>query len=179
MTMKAPCAVRAKCPYWSARNDESCEMYSGGVYLPLPHHVKMYCLSPQYISCHQYIRGQEQMPPQEKRGERRAGKIREERRKFRRVAEQLPLRMHVRDARIDGAPGNDFRARTLDVSLGGFRIEGPLQVAPGTIVCFAGDGDISARHISGTGEVRWCRPSRKPHRFEFGIAFPDSVEFRA
>lgn len=84
-----------------------------------------------------------------------------ERRKFPRFAQQLSLKLRVRDT--------DFRAVTLDISHGGLRIESPEKITPGSIVYFKPD-DTTSHNISGIGEVKWCKPSTKPNFFEFGIA---------
>lgn len=153
-------------------------MSSGGVYLPLPQHVKMFCQSSQYIQCHQYIKGSEEILAQEEIRKTGSDKI-NERRKFPRIAQQLFLKMYVSDSHLKASEIHDFKAKTLDISFGGFRLESPRELMPGSIVCFESDEDDSSHNISGTGEVRWCKPSKKSDYFEFGIAFPDAIQFRA
>jgi len=91
-----------------------------------------------------------------------------ERRKFPRYSEELHVNMFVHDP---NEPSNiaNFKARTLDVSRGGFRIESPRELATGSIVGFVLDEDISTHVMSKIGEVRWCKPSTKSECFEFGM----------
>jgi hypothetical protein len=95
-----------------------------------------------------------------------------ERRKFTRYAQHLYLILYVNDDTV-------FKAMTLDISRGGFRLESPRELTPGTLIAFKPHGNIASHNISGTGEVMWCKPSRKSDHFEFGIAFPVPIQFRA
>lgn len=92
----------------------------------------------------------------------------DERRKYPRYPEELQINMFVHDP---SEPSNiaNFKARTLDVSRGGFRIESPRELAAGSIVGFVMDEDVSTHVMSKIGEVRWCQPSRKTENFEFGM----------
>lgn len=162
------------CPYWSMSDNEECGMSHGGVYIPLPQHVKMFCLSAQYIQCQHYIKGCEQIMMQK---DRKKEVIRtDERRKLRRFHEELHLLLAVCDTKCKPPEIISFKARTVDVSLGGMRIEGPQKVAAGSIVGFEMDEEVSPKGISGVGEVRWCRGKPESDNFEFGIAFPDFNE---
>jgi len=66
------------------------------------------------------------------------------------------------------------RPRTLDGSHGGFRIESPRKLPPGSLVLFESD-DAPALSKAGNAEVRCCRPAKKSGCFEFGISFPAFV----
>lgn len=95
-----------------------------------------------------------------------------ERRKFPRYARELYVKMFVHDPNEPSKIAN-FKARTLDVSDGGFRIESPRELTAGSIVGFVFDQDVSTHIVSKVGEVRWCNPSEKSSRFELGMAvFP-------
>lgn len=178
LTRNATFPLKAKCPYRPTKNSEGCGIANGGVYLPLPQHMNMFCLSSRYIQCHQYVKGCEHIMAREESRKKGAGQI-NERRKFPRISQQLYLKMYVSDTDLDSSKIHDFKARTLDISLGGLRIESPRELTPGSIVCFETDEEITSRKISGIGEVRWCKPSVKSDSYEFGIAFPDSIQFRA
>lgn len=147
-------------------------MSKGGLYIPLPQHMKMFCLTSQYIQCHQYIKGCEFIMMQED-NRKKGAVIMDERRKLRRFREELHLLMAVCDTKSKPPEIISFKARTLDVSLGGMRLESPEKVAKGSIVGFEMDEEFSVKGISGVGEVRWCRAQPESDKFEFGIAFPD------
>lgn len=99
--------------------------------------------------------------------------IRDERRKLRRFREHLQLILAVCDTKIKPPEITSFKARSIDVSLGGMRLEGPQKLTIGSIVGFELDDEFSSKNISGVGEVKWCREQQGSDKFEFGIAFPD------
>lgn len=94
----------------------------------------------------------------------------DERRKSFRYSEQVYLKMFVYDASVKPARITNFKAASLDVSLGGFRMESDYELAAGAIVGFATDEDRSSRGMSGVGEVRWCRPAGRSGGFEYGVS---------
>ncbi|HHO48436.1 MAG TPA: PilZ domain-containing protein [Desulfobacteraceae bacterium] len=95
-----------------------------------------------------------------------------ERRRFPRCARELYLILYV-----DG--DTVFKAMTLDISCGGLRLRSPRGLQPGTIIAFKPQEEVSSQGISGTGEVMWCNHSAQSDSFEFGVAFPVPMEFRA
>jgi hypothetical protein len=94
----------------------------------------------------------------------------DERRKSPRYSEYVDLKMFVYDATIKPAKITNFKAWSLDVSLGGFRMESAQELAAGSIIGFTANGDMPSRDMSGIGEVRWCQPSGKSGCFEYGIS---------
>lgn len=94
-----------------------------------------------------------------------------DRRKFPRYAKQLYLILYVDDA--------VFKAMTLDISCGGFRLQSTREIKPGTIIAFKPYDSVSSHGISGTGEVVWCNPLENGDSFEFGVAFPSPIQFTA
>lgn len=101
-----------------------------------------------------------------------------ERRRYPRFVQHVYLKLFVCNPNTKASRITYFKAKTLDISRGGLRIESPWEFTPGSIVGFKAD-NISSHNISGFGEVKWCRHSEKSENFEFGIAFPDAVQFRA
>lgn len=97
----------------------------------------------------------------------------DERRVFPRIPGKICLKLFVRDT-AGGVPGiNNFTGWTLDISRGGLRIESPRELATGSMVGFElVDDVVSPPRITGIGEVKWCRLSRKSDNYELGIAFP-------
>ena len=160
------------CPYWSMNDNEECGMSKGGVYIPLPQHVKTFCLTSRYIQCHQYIKGCEHIMLQQENRKKGVVKM-DERRRLRRFSEQLNMILAVCDTKIKPPEINSFKARTIDVSLGGMRLEGPQKLTIGSIVGFELEKEFPSQGITGVGEVKWCKPQQDSDKFEFGIAFPD------
>jgi hypothetical protein len=110
-------------------------------------------------------------------GMEKEDKAMNERRKFPRFAQHIYLKLFVCDPSMKPSRMTYFKARTLDISRGGLRIESPREFTPGSVVGFKPD-NISSHNISGFGEVKWCRQSGTPDCFEFGIAFPEAIQFR-
>jgi len=113
-----------------------------------------------------------------KKGKKKEDIVMNERRKFPRYSEQLYLKLYFFDTNAVPSKIINFKARTLDSSYGGFRIEGPQELTKGSIIGFESDDDITSHSISGIGEVKWCNPSEQHDYFEFGIAFPILVQPR-
>lgn len=102
-----------------------------------------------------------------------------ERRKYPRYPEQVYLKLYFYDTESNPSKINEFMVRTIDVSRGGLRIEGPRGLTAGSRVGFESEEDITSHSISGIGEVMWCKTSEKSDHFEFGIAFPIVIQPRA
>ncbi|MDW7774336.1 MAG: PilZ domain-containing protein [Desulfobulbaceae bacterium] len=101
-----------------------------------------------------------------------------DRRKFPRYPEYLYLNIFVSDENSTPSKIINFKGRTLDCSRGGFRIESLQELSTGSLIGFESDDDNSVHSMSGIGEVKWCRRSKKQNYFEFGIAFPILVQPR-
>ncbi len=160
----------SQCPYWSRNRSKECGMIKGGLYIPMSEHVEMFCNSAKFGLCHQYIRGCELINESAKK----YGYITDGgRRRFRRVADRLPLRVALCDE--DGKKRKilDDQAVTLDLSLGGLRFESNTRIDKDTIVAFEFGGNFPIHDSAGVGEIKWCAPSGRQNRFEAGMAFAD------
>jgi hypothetical protein len=98
MADKKSSSLGVACPYWSINDSEECGMSKGGSIYPLPQHMKMFCLTSQYIQCHHYIRGCEHIRIQEE-NRKKGSVITDERRKLRRFREELHLLLAVCDTK--------------------------------------------------------------------------------
>jgi len=94
----------------------------------------------------------------------------DERRKFPRYSEHLNLELFLYNPKITPSKITNFKARTIDVSRGGFRMESNQELTTGSIVGFRSNDDISSDMMPGIGEVKWCNHSRKSGYFEYGIS---------
>jgi hypothetical protein len=159
-----------KCPYWSKNNGHDCRMTKGGLYIPMPEHIDLFCSTPHYIKCHQYMRGCELLQETAKK----YGFIVDGgRRRFRRVSERISLAVSLCDNDRRAIELLDDQAMTLDLSLGGLRIESHREISPNTLVAFEFGPDFSAPELIGIGEVKWCESKNGSGLFETGIAFSD------
>ncbi len=160
----------SKCPFYSTQRSDECGMTKGGMYIPLPVHVKIFCLAMRFPKCPQYVRGYELIRQKVAKSE---GIINGDRRKLLRFAERLSLTLISYYPNIGQRESFCDKVSTLDMSLGGVRIEGPRELAKDSLVNFEFGSDSSSSGLSGVGEVKWCESQKGSDRFEAGIAFSD------
>lgn len=145
-------------------------MTKGGLYIPMPEHIEMFCGTTHYIKCHQYMRGCELLHETAKK----YGFIIDGgRRRFRRIADRIPLILSACDMNKQPTELLDGSAVTLDLSLGGLRIESHTEIAIDTLIAFEFGADFSTPELSGIGEVKWCESRHNSGLYEAGIAFSD------
>ncbi len=159
-----------KCPFIVSENNKECGLAKGGMFIPMPEHVKMLCLSQKYYQCRQYIKGLE-MTNSKDISEINGflGSI--DRRRLQRYPEQIYLDLIVSDRKRDLKVLSSYKAKSLDVSLGGLRLESYKKINKNTAVSFVMDPDFSSESLLGFGEVMWCKPKKDSNKFESGIAF--------
>lgn len=159
-----------------AENVLECRVTKGGLYLPMPEHSEMFCLTDQYVQCHQYVKGAELV----REAAREYGFILDEsRRKYRRVRQRIALLLA--ECSDDGRPLEvlDRNAYTLDLSLGGFRFETQVQIPVNQKIAFAFGNDFATPSWEGVGEVRWADSLRDGRTVQAGLIFTDSKTFQA
>ena len=162
--------VKGKCPYWALDSRKECGISKNGLYIPMPQHVRTFCLASKYYQCSQYIKGCDLLMAQEEYETNEFLDSRE-RRRLRRYSEQLHLDLVTCDRDIGPQEMNFYKAKSLDVSLGGLRVESFEELAKDSFVSFIMDPDFSSKSLLGIGDVKWCEPKINTNRFESGIAF--------
>ncbi len=176
MDNKALHSSGGKCPFYSTNRSNECGMTKGGMYIPMPVHVKMFCRSVRFSRCQQYIRGYELI--RHKVAES-GGIVNGDRRRLPRFAERLSLTLMSYYNNMSPRESICDKVATIDMSLGGVRIEGSRELAKDSFVNFEFDSDFSSPGLSGVGEVKWCKSRKDSDRFEAGIAFADLSSSRA
>lgn len=158
------------CIFWAKENNGECGIKDKGIYIPMPAHVNYFCLSSNYYKCKQYI----------KRDQKNESILtsdidefvgRRDRRRLRRYPEQLHLNLIVQVRNIGLKGMNLCKAKSLDISLGGLRVECSSEFAHDTVVSFVMNPEFSSDNLLGFGEVKWCLPKKGTDRYESGIAF--------
>lgn len=160
----------SKCPFYSTNRSNECGMTKGGMYIPMPEHVKMFCLSVRFSLCHQYVRGCELI---QHKVAKSGGIVTGDRRRLPRFAERLSLTLMSYSNNVSQQESICDKVATIDMSLGGVRIEGSRELAKDSFVNFEFGPDSSSPGLSGVGEVKWCESQKDSDRFESGIAFSD------
>lgn len=159
-----------KCPYWAIESNRECGIIKGGMYIPMPEHIRMFCHSAKYYQCQKYIKGcelinaQDEFELNELFGSR-------DRRRLRRYPEQFYLDLVACDKNNDSKVMKAYKAKSLDVSLGGLRVESFNEFPADAVVSFVMDPDFSSESLLGIGEIKWSAPKKDSNKFESGIAF--------
>lgn len=164
----------SSCPYFSRSSD--CLMITGGLYLPLPEQIKMFCQSASYRQCHQYISGCEKISNSTPIIE--VEKI--NRRRYRRIPENLNLTLCDCSANPD-AKLCDFPASTIDIGMGGLMFKSTKRIAPDTELVFVlENNELFDSRLDGRGVVRWSAPDAGNDDFFLaGLSFSDNSSKQA
>jgi hypothetical protein len=159
-----------KCPYWDLESKKECGLTMGVMYIPMPEHMRTFCLSSRYHQCRRYIHGCELAHCRDEFNVNDF-MISRDRRRLRRYPEHIHLDLVVCDRNNSPQLMNACKAESLDISLGGLRLESCRELNPESIVSFVMDPDFSNGSLLGVGEVKWCRRQNNSNKFETGIAF--------
>jgi len=158
------------CPYYLQGRDCDCQMTRGGLFIPLPEHVEIFCKTIRYSSCPQYMRGKALIQENIRKNLETA----DSRRRFPRLRNRFPVILSTCNEKGSPVEIIDSDAMTLDLSLGGMRISSNSPISPDKILHFSFREDFYHTPIKGVGEIRWSRPAEGPLPFEAGIAFLDN-----
>jgi hypothetical protein len=150
-------------------------MTNGGLYIPMPEHINTLCATPRFGQCHHYRQG--------------CAAIREvagqlgyahdaSRRRYPRVQERIPIQ--IADYGHDGRAAEilDSNAFTVDLSLGGIRVESQVPLPTRKRVAFVVGKEGSGPCWDGLGEVRWTENIRAG-AFQSGLIVTDQKTFQA
>lgn len=161
--------IDKKCAYL-ADNRHECLMVKGGLYIPMPEHIDLFCQTSNFSQCHQYIKGLEFV----RESAKKYGYILDEsRRRFRRVRERLSLSLLLCNEAGELLDILDSNAHTIDLSLGGFRFESNARLQPHETVAFSFGHEFSSPAWTGVGEVRWTEDTGDGIKFLSGLTFTD------
>ena len=165
--------LRKICPYTGQGEGQECKMTKGGLYIPMPEHIEMFCQTPKFVECHQYIRGSELL----KETAQKYGFILDgSRRRYRRVLDRFMVSLAVCDE--NGTPKEilDENAHTIDISLGGMRIDSSSDIAGRGLIAFEFGSDFVMPILEGVGEIKWATEIKGNggKGFHAGVAFLDS-----
>ncbi len=173
--MNPACDKKDCCNYLS-ENQLECLVTKGGLYIPMPEHIELFCKGDNYVQCHQYIMGCEEC----RESAKKFGHILDEsRRRYRRVREHLSLQLSNCNESGEILDVLDQEAFTVDLSLGGFRFETHHEIPAKKRIAFSFGKDFSSPSWLGFGEVRWTKPLDYTDTFQSGLTFTDSQTFQA
>jgi hypothetical protein len=142
-------------------------MTKGGLYIPLPEHIEIFCSTSHFAQCHQYIRGKELLSEAVASG----AIYDDSRRRHRRIKEEIPVSIAACD--VMGNRVGDFieETTTFDLSIGGMCCKSKKEVPSSELLLLMFREDNLEPAISGIGEVKWCSSDQKSLGYKLGIAF--------
>lgn len=146
-------------------------MTKGGLYIPLPEHIDIFCSTPRFSRCHQYIRGCELLnETAQKLG---FAKEKNGRRQYRRMPDHLLLSVSFCDETGKPLYRVEDPVRTVDISLGGLRLESKTKLPANELIAFTFGPDFIKPGFTGLGKVKWCQET-EGKGFQAGLAFLNS-----
>lgn len=170
--MKGRVKGKKKCPYWSADN-QSCTFRTGGLFIPLADHIKVYCTTSKHTNCLQYKLATA-LTTTSKRITHNNN-----RRKYSRFKRKFPVTLVLLNN-----SGNIVRhfagtADTLDLSLGGMQIITDEPLTDDSIINFSFGNSYPDTLQSGLARVKWCKYKKNMPFFTAGVAFQSEQVVRA
>ena len=158
---------RKFCPFWSPASLK-CRLCSEGLFIPLEDHIEAYCTTVEYPMCLQYNLSSKSFLHSTAMN-RAAGY--DNRRRYRRV-EGLHRITLVR-LNSSGKVASHFavQATTLDLSLGGLRLQAEEPLINDTVVQFSFDDLSPEFSLTGTATIRWCHRLIDTPEYQAGLAF--------
>ncbi len=169
MESRNNCTVEVQvCPYWSD-STKSCLVNKEGLYLPVSEHIHTYCRTSNYPSCPQF----EQQGTALQENQNGSGKV-ADRRECLRISCSYSLQLA--GLQKDGHTTSllDKQATTVDLSLGGIRLQTHCELPVNSMVSFSMNGDSGGPPVQGIGQIKWCRPVEDTSVYHAGIVFTES-----
>ena len=143
-------------------------MTKGGLYIPLPEHIEIYCSTSSFLQCPQYTRGMNLI--KEYRHTLRYTQE-EGRRRYYRVSDNYILSISVNNKDGSYTDKRDERVSTIDLSMGGMRIESNVEVNEDEKIAFSFGHDFTIPRLFGMGKVKWSKHLSESQTYQAGIEF--------
>jgi hypothetical protein len=163
------------CPYWS-ESTKSCLSSKQGLYLPVPDHIHTYCRTGNHPFCPQF----EQQDTDLLEYQNGSGKVADrrerkeaDRRGCARISGSYSLQLAELQEDDNSTSLLDKKATTVDLSVGGIRLQTHCELPVNSMVSFSLNGTSDAP-VQGIGQVKWCRSLDDGSVYHAGIVFTDS-----
>lgn len=157
------------CPYLDQTNKQDCAMTKGGLYIPLPEHIDLFCMTANFSRCHQYLRGCELL--NETAQQLGFTKEKNGRRQYRRMPEKLLVSVSLCDETGRPVAPVDETIKTMDISLGGLRLESRTRLPFNELIAFTFGPDFIKPGYTGLGRIKWCQADAAGDGFQSGLSF--------
>jgi len=110
----------------------------------------------------------------QKQEEPLAKKAPSDRRRDPRIEEEKEIIMEVVDPQVEEMKEAELPARSLDISVGGMRLESGVEFRPETLVRLRLPSDRLDKWIQVTGKIKWVKQAEKEKVIELGLEFIDT-----
>ncbi|PLX48514.1 MAG: hypothetical protein C0613_10860 [Desulfobulbaceae bacterium] len=162
-------SCQTHCPFWLPTCNQACSLTSRGLYLPLPEHILRFCDTSSWRLCPRYVSQGDPLRPFQ-RSTQHVDK--EGRRRHRRFSRHHQLFLVA--AALDNQR-REARARTIDLSAGGMRIETACALPQNSRITFTFAQGSPFLDCTGTAEIRWRRPAGHAGFQQYGLRFTDAA----
>jgi hypothetical protein len=161
--------TQRNCPYWDQVKHD-CIMTRGGLYIPLPEHIEVFCKTAHFSECHHYVTG---LAILAKMSNNNSVSYEDSRRRHRRIKDQLPVSFVKCDVTGRGHTDEPFEhGTTVDFSIGGMCLRSSRKVQPHELLLLQLDEKAADQSdLSGLAEVKWCNPIAESSEYLVGLAF--------
>ena len=165
MAMTIP--FRTFCPFWSPTSLK-CSLCSEGLFIPLDDHIEAYCKTEEYPMCLQYNLSSESYLNSVAVNQAVGN---DNRRQYQRVEGLHRITLVRLSASGKIASHFALQATTLDLSLGGLRLQAEEPLINDTVVQFSFDDLAPDFPLNGTATIKWCHRLIDIPEYQAGLAF--------
>jgi hypothetical protein len=158
---------KKSCPYWSPISLK-CSLCNEGLFIPLENHIEIYCRTEAYTMCMQYSLSSEFYRPS--LAENTAAP-RDNRRRHIRMEDRQRVTLVQLNRSETVASHVSTPARTIDLSLGGLRLQTAEPLVNDTVIRFSFDDLAPDFPLAGTAIVKWCHRLIDSPEYQAGLAF--------
>lgn len=158
---------KKSCPYWSPISLK-CSLCNEGLFIPLENHIEVYCRTEAHTMCTQYILSSEFYSPSLVEN---TAPPHDNRRRHIRVEDRHRITLTRLHRPGTPAPQVSTPARTIDLSIGGLRLQTAEPLVNDTVIQFSFDDFAPDFPLAGTATVRWCHRLVDSSDYQAGLAF--------
>ena len=158
---------KKSCPYWSP-SSLKCSLCNEGLFIPLENHIEIYCRTEAFTMCTQYSLGSEinhrSLPEN-------SAAPHDNRRRHIRVKDSHYITLIPLNRSETSVPPVATPARTMDLSIGGLRLQTAEPLINDTVIRFSFDDLAPDFPLAGTATVKWCHRLVDSSEYQAGLAF--------
>ena len=158
------------CPFWIPTSLK-CNLCTKGLFIPLEDHIEIYCKTEEYQTCSHYILSIESYRQSVTSNVENPNY---NRRRHVRIEGIHPVTLNPLNSGGKVVPQFSIHAKTLDLSLGGLRLQTKEPLINDTLIRFSFDDFAHNLFLTGTAIIRWCHQLINSSEYQAGLAFCDN-----